>query len=306
MPMNILKLRQYIKVCDTQNITKAADALFISQSALSQSINSIENELGKTLFIRKNKSLTLTSQGETVLNYARRIVRLYDELESALQGSENISRLKIATFDIAFSSFLIAQYQTLYSELNISLERSDEDSRLRLLNGEIDLLFEAAPADVPEIVSRRLFTDRTAVLVPTASRFYGRRIARLADFNHEAFLRSISQLEERSEYASADAVTREIRRQNLSLDITNLSYTALRRLMIEDTVQKNYFINRVSLLTEPDISALDPKRIVLISDETLTIEYWVSCLRTYPAKTSSFLTWLNQEHLLPPPLPIFQ
>ena len=72
--MEIRHLRYFIAVAELRNFTKAAEASFVAQSALSQQISRLEHELGAPLFVRGKRGAELTPAGELLLPHARRIV----------------------------------------------------------------------------------------------------------------------------------------------------------------------------------------------------------------------------------------
>jgi DNA-binding transcriptional LysR family regulator len=72
--MEIRHLRYFIAVAELRNFTKAAEASFVAQSALSQQISRLEHELGTPLFVRGKRGAELTPAGELLLPHARRIV----------------------------------------------------------------------------------------------------------------------------------------------------------------------------------------------------------------------------------------
>ena len=72
--MEIRHLRYFIAVAELRNFTKAAEASFVAQSALSQQISRLEHELGAALFVRGKRGAELTPAGELLLPHARRIV----------------------------------------------------------------------------------------------------------------------------------------------------------------------------------------------------------------------------------------
>ncbi len=77
--MNV-KLQEYIlKIAEFGSITKAAEQLFITQSALDQQLLKLEKELGITLFNRSKNDMTLTEAGTVYVKYAREIVSLKQE-----------------------------------------------------------------------------------------------------------------------------------------------------------------------------------------------------------------------------------
>ena len=73
-PMTLKQLQYVITVADTLNITEAAKKLFIAQPSLTASIHELEKEYGITLFIRGNKGVRLTPEGDEFLGYARQIL----------------------------------------------------------------------------------------------------------------------------------------------------------------------------------------------------------------------------------------
>ena len=72
--MEIRHLRYFIAVADLRNFTKAAEASFVAQSALSQQISRLEHELGAALFVRGKRGAELTPAGEVLLPHARQLV----------------------------------------------------------------------------------------------------------------------------------------------------------------------------------------------------------------------------------------
>jgi DNA-binding transcriptional LysR family regulator len=72
--MEIRHLRYFIAVTELRNFTRAAEACFVAQSALSQQIGRLEHELGTPLFVRGKRGAELTPAGELLLPHARRLV----------------------------------------------------------------------------------------------------------------------------------------------------------------------------------------------------------------------------------------
>lgn len=74
--MDTQGLITFITLAEQKNFTKTADSLFIAQSTVTNRIAELEREVGKPLFERNKRKVTLTTEGETFLNYAKRIVEL--------------------------------------------------------------------------------------------------------------------------------------------------------------------------------------------------------------------------------------
>lgn len=73
--MDIRRLQCFLAVAFEGNLTRAAESLFISQSALSGQIKSLEDELDYPLFVRQPRGMALTPEGETLLPYARSVIQ---------------------------------------------------------------------------------------------------------------------------------------------------------------------------------------------------------------------------------------
>ena len=73
--MELRTLRYYLAVASEKNITRAADLLHVTQPTLSRQLKEMEEELGKQLFIRSNRKITLTPEGILLRSRAEEIVR---------------------------------------------------------------------------------------------------------------------------------------------------------------------------------------------------------------------------------------
>jgi len=90
--MEIRQLITFCKVAELGSFTKAADALFITQSAVSQQIRLLEKELGVSLFERKIRAIAITPAGQTLYGCARHILALHEEtLRKLGQAASTVS-----------------------------------------------------------------------------------------------------------------------------------------------------------------------------------------------------------------------
>ena len=97
----IEELRRFIQVAQNSNITQTAEQIFITQSALSQSIDRLEKELKTTLFIQKGKTIQLTSDGLAVLQIGTKILELWQKAKDPMVRQSTQPTFTIGAFDNA-------------------------------------------------------------------------------------------------------------------------------------------------------------------------------------------------------------
>lgn len=89
--MELRVLRYFLAVCESKNISKAAETLHISQPSLSRQLKNLEEELGVTLFYRGHQEITLTQEGYYLQEHADEIISLTDKTKQNLKHSKIIS-----------------------------------------------------------------------------------------------------------------------------------------------------------------------------------------------------------------------
>ena len=87
--MTLKQLQYVVTVADEGNITSAAKKLFIAQPSLTAAIHELENEFNITIFIRSNKGIKLTPEGEEFLGYARQVLDQTELIEERYAGKES-------------------------------------------------------------------------------------------------------------------------------------------------------------------------------------------------------------------------
>lgn len=84
--MELRELKYFLAVTREQSISKAAEALFVTQPNLSRQMQNLEKEIGKRLFIRGTKKITLTEAGQLLRKRAEEIMELYRQTEAELHA----------------------------------------------------------------------------------------------------------------------------------------------------------------------------------------------------------------------------
>ncbi|UNX72216.1 transcriptional regulator CynR [Klebsiella aerogenes] len=169
--MNIRYVRYFLAVAEHQGFTRAAEALHISQPALSQQIRMLEESLDAQLFDRSGRHIHLTDAGEVFLQYARQAFQLLDEGQRAIHDVEDLSRgsLRIAvtpTFTSYFVVPLVAEFHARYPHITLDIqEMSQEKMEGLLLENELDIGIAFAGGTATDIVSTPLLQEVLALVV---------------------------------------------------------------------------------------------------------------------------------------------
>jgi LysR family transcriptional regulator, hydrogen peroxide-inducible genes activator len=125
-------LRTWVQVVESGGFARAAEAIHLSQPRVSVHIANLERELNVSLIERRTRPLTLTSDGERLLNKARSVLLAAEELstEAALLRGEISGRLRVASFSSASAVFL--------PPVVARLEREHPLIEIGILDGDVD------------------------------------------------------------------------------------------------------------------------------------------------------------------------
>ena len=93
------QLRTFLAIADTGSFTRAADIVHKTQSAVSMQMKRLEERLGRDIFERDGRASKLTDDGERLLDYARRIVRLNNECVSSFAETDLVGRIRLGLPD---------------------------------------------------------------------------------------------------------------------------------------------------------------------------------------------------------------
>lgn len=170
--MEIRELKYFLAVAREENITKAAEYLFITQPSLTRQIQNMETEVGQPLFIRAGRKMILTEAGLLLRKRAEEIVELYDKAEHEwlnMSGDVN-GEVYIGggeSYGISTLMDVIAEMRQTYPNIKINLYSGDiVDVCERLDKGLLDFGLLMQPADLTKYESLRLpYKDRWGILM---------------------------------------------------------------------------------------------------------------------------------------------
>jgi DNA-binding transcriptional LysR family regulator len=105
-PLDLDQLQTFVAISDTGSFTRAADEVFKTQSAVSMQMRRLEEKIGRPLFEKEGRMNRLTDDGERLLAYARRMLRLNGEAVAAFDDSKLAGHLRIGMPDDYADRFL--------------------------------------------------------------------------------------------------------------------------------------------------------------------------------------------------------
>lgn len=157
MSVKLELYRVFKEVAEVGNITAAAQALYISQSAVSQSIKQLENDLQTRLFSRNSRGVTLTAEGKMLYEYVRSAMGLLETGEAKLSQTRELQmgQLVIGASDTVTSQFLLPYLDGFHREhpaIHIQIISGRSHKVLGLLrSGKVDIAFASTPTDMTSL-----------------------------------------------------------------------------------------------------------------------------------------------------------
>ena len=143
--MDTKQLQYILKVAECQNITRAAEQLFVSQPALSHFISKAEEELGAKIFNRGTTPLTLTQAGEKYVKTARMILGLQESLKQEIESLKDCrsGEITLGLSDMRATvllPFVLPEFRRLYPNVAIrTVESSSKEVENNVRNGVVEI-----------------------------------------------------------------------------------------------------------------------------------------------------------------------
>ena len=137
----------FLKVCETGNFTKAAEALNYTQSGISQMMAGLEEELGVQLFARAKKGVVLTDNGQRLIPYIREMVNQKEKLRQAAFNINNKveGRLRIGSFSSVTAMWLphvVHFFKENYPQVEVQIFDGNYDEiHDWIIRGQVDCGF---------------------------------------------------------------------------------------------------------------------------------------------------------------------
>jgi LysR family glycine cleavage system transcriptional activator len=174
----------------TLSFTKAAEELFITQSAVSRQIKGLEDHLGVTLFARRPRALALTDSGEALYRVVADTLERLQTSTDQLRASTRARQLSITT-TTGFASLWLIPRLRRFTSLNpdVDVRISATTDTINLERSLIDLAIRyCKPEAIPEGATRLFGEESLAVCSPALLGDNSRRLARPQDLAHHTLL----------------------------------------------------------------------------------------------------------------------
>ncbi len=130
--MEIRTLRYFLAVAREENMTRAADILHVTQPTLSKQLKSLEDELGKKLFIRHSFSIALTEEGVLLRDRAEDLISMADKIEQEFLSLDDITGGDIyfglaESYQIRYLAREIRDFRKIYPDLRYHITSGDTE-----------------------------------------------------------------------------------------------------------------------------------------------------------------------------------
>lgn len=175
--LNFHHLFYFWRVAKLGHLTRAAEDLHTSQSAVSAQIRQLEDRIGESLFTRENRRLLLTDTGQLVLAYAENIFGLSQEMLGRLQGrTAGVTRLRVGSVATLSRNFQENWIRPLLADSSVVLTLESgllEGLIIRLVQHQLDVVIanETVPADPERPLHCQFLGSQSISLVGPAERW---------------------------------------------------------------------------------------------------------------------------------------
>ncbi len=192
--MELRDLRSFVAVAQHRNFSRAAEALHVSQPALSEQIRKLEDELGAPLFERTSRGARLTDAGEALLPQARSVLAQADVAAEAVRSVAHgvAGTLTLGFIDSAALAILpplIRHFAQRYPGVKLRLRELGTRQQIEAVErGEIDVGIVRGPVWNPQLAGRRIATESLFVALPAGHRLAGASTITLSALREDGFI----------------------------------------------------------------------------------------------------------------------
>ena len=192
--MNLTDLKYILAVARERNFRRAAEKCFVTQPALSISIQKLEAELGVQIFERSKTDIALTPMGVRIVEQAQRVLDEADKIKELAKAGQNplVGALRLGviyTIGPYLLPDLIPALRKLAPEMPLEVEENTTANlEQRLRQGALDAIIIALPFGDSSIVTSALYDEPFDVVVPTTHEWASRKEIKAKELSTERVL----------------------------------------------------------------------------------------------------------------------
>ena len=172
--MDIRDLKMFLHLAESRHFGRSARAMHVSPSTLSRQIQRLEEDLGQPLFVRDNRTVTLTEAGEELRTFAQQTLLQYQQLRHAIdqKGPSLSGELHLfCSVTAAYSHLppILDRFRAAHPSVEIKLSTGDAaDAMEKVVTGEADLAIAGKPETLPGAVAFSMLENLAVVLIAPA------------------------------------------------------------------------------------------------------------------------------------------
>lgn len=190
--MDLLQLRYFQKVAQLKHLTQAAQELYITQPALSQTIARLEKDVGVPLFDRQGRQISLNKYGEVFLKKVEVALNALEEGRREIVDMAGLERgtVYIDTTFLPYFTDVINSFRSSYPDVQFRISQvSTLERKCNLLdNGEIDFSISCKPIERNGICNLPIQTEEILLIVPLTHRLANQQNIKLSEVANEPFI----------------------------------------------------------------------------------------------------------------------
>ena len=191
--MELSQLDAFITAAECGSFSRAAEVLNVAQPSLSNRIQSLEREVGQTLFERMGRGVKLTDAGIAFLPYAQRAIRTLGDGLFVLEGTREgtMGRLTIGTAPAVGTYVLprlLKAFHDNHNGVDVSVRTGHSEDILQMvLEDEVQVGF-GRPISHPEVRTLTLYRDELVLVLSSNHRFAKRGVVNIPDLEGESLI----------------------------------------------------------------------------------------------------------------------
>ena len=193
MHLTLRQIEVFNAVARHQNFPRAAEALHLSQPAVSMQVRQLEESIGLPLFEQVGKHIYLTVASEQMYNYGRNMAGLLAEADAVFEAIKGVERgtltISVATTASHFATRLLAEFSQLHQGITLSLDVTNRQAlRSQLENNEPDLVIMGQPPAGVEVEATAFMDNPLVMIAPAGHALTGQQKIPLSHFSSESFV----------------------------------------------------------------------------------------------------------------------